>query len=53
MEDKVAPEAGRILIVYEAEAGVWTTYDGERVERADLPENAQVIVFRRYKGGPQ
>ncbi len=53
LEAKAVPEEARIVIVYEAEPGIWTAYDGEPVTRESLPATAQVIVFRRYDGGPQ
>ncbi len=53
LEAKAVPEEARIIIVYEAEAGVWTTYEGETVTRASIPATAQVIVFRLRPDGPQ
>lgn len=53
LEAKTGRGEERLLIVYEDEAGVWTTHDGDRIERAALPATAQVIVFRLYQGGPQ
>ena len=53
LEAKAMPTEGPIVIVYEREPGIWTTYDGESVTRASLPANAQVIVFRRRPDGPQ
>ncbi len=53
LEAKAATTEGPIVIVYEAEPGVWTTYDGERITREDMPANAQLIVFRRRPDGPQ
>ncbi len=50
---KAGTEVGPIVFVFEAADGGWTTYDGERVERAALPANALVVVFRRYEGGPE
>ncbi len=53
LEAKAGTEEGPIVIVFEAADGGWTTQDGERVARAELPANAQVIVFRLYNGGPE
>lgn len=53
LEAKTGRGKERLLIVYEAEDGIWTTAAGERIAREELPATTQVIVFRLYKGGPQ
>lgn len=52
LEAKTGVGKERLLIVYEAEDGIWTTAEGERVAE-EVPATTQVIVFRLYKGGPQ
>ena len=53
LEAKAGTEEGPIVFVFEAADGSWTTREGERVERAELPANASVVVFRLYNGGPE
>ena len=53
LEAKAAPTEGPIVIVYEKEPGIWTTYDGEPIARESLRANAQVIIFRQRPDGPQ
>jgi hypothetical protein len=53
LEAKAGTGKAPLLIVYEDEDGEWTTSEGERVERDDVPANAQVVVIGLRPDGPQ